>query len=183
MPPLTVLVATRPSTFPVKDGIYATPILPPPVAGPVAPPLDAPILPDPGPMIAPYVRGTGGTPFVVSSGIEKPFVALPFQPYPLRPVISPYSPPDPATDPTAQAIVNPNQPVPAQPPKPLPPGTKVVMPVPTGLQPAKLPVAPVTKEVPVPGPIQGTVAGFDLGQVPWWGWALVAIVGVRALLR
>lgn len=183
MPPLTALIATQPSGVPVKDGMFTVPILPPPVAGPVNPPLDAPILPDPGPMIAPYVRGTGGTPFVVSAGIEKPTVAVPFQPYPLRPVISPYEPPDPATDPMAQAIVNPNQAVPAQPPRPLPQGTKVIMPVPTGLQPVKRPVAPMTTEVPVPGPIQGTVAGFDLGQVPWWGWAIVAVVGVKLLVR
>lgn len=180
---LTVAVATL-RVQPVRDGTLAEPILATPQAVPVAPPLDAAILPSPVPYVSPYVRGTGGTPFVVSSGIEKPYVALPFQPYPLRPVISPYAPPETSGDQNAQQIVNPNQPVPAQPTKPLPPGTKVVMPVLTGQQPTKAPVPAGVEEVPTPGgPVRGTIAGFDLATIPWWGWAVVAVVGAKVLLR
>jgi hypothetical protein len=114
---------------------------------------------------------------VVTSGLNKPMI-IATQP---RPLVDPvlYETP-PATD---QQVFNPNQPVPAQLPRPLPPGTKVVMPVITGQQPAKLPVALGVDEVPVPGPIHGTVAGFDLSRVPTVGWVAAAALVFLVLRR
>lgn len=51
-----------------------------------------------------------------------------------------------------------------------------------GVQPSLPPSKPATggaiPEVSLPGPITGTVAGFELGRVPLWGWlAGVAVAG------
>jgi hypothetical protein len=199
MPPLTALVGTR---LAVPDGIYAEPVLIRPAPGPVSPPLVAAMPVEPVSTISPYVRGTGGTPFIVSSGLERPMIALPLMPF--RPTLSPYEPP-PATD---QAIVNPNTPVPPQQQKPAAkPGdvmgwwTNAV----TGSQvPGKASTPPdksagwtwkpsytVVVAPPklkpgveeVPTPLTKALGGFDVSKVPVWGWVAGAALLVLVLRR
>lgn len=65
---------------------------------------------------------------------------------------------------------------------PLRPGELQVMPVLKGQKPAVHPIAPTVEPVEQPGPIKGTIAGFDLQKVPFWAWlAVAAFVGSRLL--
>lgn len=76
----------------------------------------------------------------------------------------------------------PREPVPQYQVEPTLPGTKAVMPVPTGQQPAKVPVPAVVASVESPGPIKGTVAGYDLARVPLWAWLVgAAVIGSKVL--
>lgn len=69
---------------------------------------------------------------------------------------------------------------PNQPQLPGRPGDRQTMPVPTGQQPAKSDIPKAVQ--PVPGPITGNVAGFDLAKVPFWGWLIAAaFLGSRLL--
>lgn len=207
--PLTVPIGTRMAGDPELTRVLTYPgggIIPRPV--PVAPPLETAPPVDPITVPSPYQqRGEGTTPFIVSSGMERPFVAMPIRP--LIDVVSPYEPP-PASD---QQVFNPNAPVTAQPDRPSPKvgsvigywtrldfsGKVVEGPVQgpassppnrmTGWQWAAYISAPLNKPaVPagvdeVPTPKLPTVAGFDLNMVPWWGWLVAGVIGVRILLK
>lgn len=136
------------------------------------PPMD-PVIP-PNPVIAPpppyQHRGEGGTPF----GARPTLYIQPMRYgdeydarlYPLEPRVG-------AGD---GAVPRPRI-------LPMRPGEKEVMPVPTGQQPTKPPVPPVTPSVQPPGPITGTVAGFDLARVPLWAWLVAAALLGSRLLR
>ena len=167
---ISALYASQPLTTVVKDGANAAPILPVPDAGPVQPPLVAAppvnVVTDPSPY---QNRGEGTTPFTVSSGFQKPaIVAIPLPPA--------YSLPELYPAPNDPTIYSPITPVPSQLPKPLPDGTKVVMPVPKGQQPVRTPTEVTQPQVPVP-----SLASLNLSTVPWWGWAVAVIVLVKIL--
>lgn len=117
-------------------------------------------------------RGEGGTPF----GARPPAYVMP--PYILPPVrtydLEGYA--DQLPDNINKGAV------PDQPDLPGRPGKDQVMPVLTGQQPTKPAIAPAIESVQKPGPITGTVAGFDLARVPFWAWlATAAVVGSRLL--
>lgn len=165
-----------------------TPLPTPPIvprsAPAFVPPTD-PIIP-PNPLVAPaptyQFRGEGGTPFMA-----RPSVYL-----------YPFSLAEPSRDYTRDLSGYGDMPdrnkdaVEANPVRPGRPGEEQIMPVPTGLRPAKPMIAPAVQpvEAPVPapvsasggGPVTGIVAGFDLSRVPFWAWlAAAALLGSRLL--
>jgi len=171
--------------LPTQDGtIVASSTTAPAVVAPLIiatpppaymPPVELYIAPDPPEAPAPeyQFRGEGGTPF----GARPPAYVTPL--YILPPVqgydLEGYADQFPGSFGNKGAV-------PGQPLLPGRPGKDQVMPVLTGQQPTKPAVAPPVESVQRPGPITGTVAGFDLSRVPFWAWlAAAAVVGSRLL--
>ncbi len=141
------------------------------------PPTEA-VIP-PNPIVAPapdyQFRGEGGTPF----GVRPPLyitplvVTNPDERYNLD--VSGYGDNVPTERLAKPAIARPFI-------LPQRPGEDQIMPVPTGQQPMKPPVAPAVESVTKPGPIGGTIGGFDLSRIPFWAWlAGAALLGSRLL--
>lgn len=144
--------------------------LPTPASAPAYVPPTNPTIPQaPTQALSPegQTMGKGGTSF----GSVPPIYILP-------PVIR-YDTPEVGYD---VLPYRPREPVPQNPIEPTLPGTKAVMPVPVGQQPAKVPVPAVVASVETPGPITGSVAGYDLARVPLWAWLVgAAVVGSKVL--
>lgn len=144
-----------------------------PKAAPAYQPPTDPFIP-PNPIIAPAppgtFRGAGGTPFGSRPQLYiQPMVPPPDGVYDL----SGYDTNMPVRD---KGAVLPNPVVPGR------PGKDQIMPVLTGQQPTQSPIGTAVESVTKPGPITGTVAGFDLSRIPFWAWiAGAALLGSRLL--
>lgn len=174
------MVTTYPTTgtrllLPVKDGGALAPIPLPVISAPVYVPVGDPV--PPNPIIAPpppgQFRGEGGTSFIISAGGIQPPV--------YRPSIIPTYIPNTYDIPVTDAY-NPQDPAAPMIIAPAPGGTRANVPVPTVPPPAKPPVTGNPTPTEMPGPISGTVAGFDLTRIPLWAWlAGAALLGARLL--
>lgn len=171
-----MLAITRKVGTPYAPATTEAAVVVPPIVATAAPayvpPMD-PFIP-PNPVLAPTppgtFRGEGGTPF----GFRPVLYIQPMVPVVLDGGydLSGYSE---VPAPAKGAI-------PANPVRPGRPGKDQVMPVPTGQQPTKPAIAPAVQSVEQPGPITGTVAGFDLSRIPFWAWlAGAAFLGSRLL--
>ncbi len=169
------------------NGEFGETIIPDPPMTPAPAYVPAPIeIPDNPFMLPPdpdQHLGAGGTPFSDSSGASKP--VLYGDPYILpRPPIL-INDPFGSSDPLGYGVPastgdSPVAPAPSQASRP---GDKATMPVPTAFPITKVPVPPVVTSVQAPGPITGTVAGFDLARVPLWGWLVGAFVAFKLVTR
>lgn len=152
----TAKALTAPLPTPYNAPAYVAP------TNPIIPQAPTMALPPDG-----QTMGKGGTSF----GSVPPIYILP-------PVIR-YDTPDAGYD---ELPYRPPKVVPQPLVEPTLPGTKAVMPVPVGQQPAKVPVPAVVASVETPGPITGTVAGYDLARVPLWAWLVgAAVIGSKVL--
>jgi len=163
----TLLPETQLPTAPAP----VAPTITPTAAPAYQPPISYPIVS--APMIAPppseQFRGEGGTAFgAVPTLYNRPWVAT----FVDKELLYPYGPRDGDPD---GLVAGPQ----ILPPRP---GEEATMPVVEGQQPAKEEIPPTRESVQRPGPISGTVAGFDLSRVPLWAWLTVAVfIGVKVL--
>lgn len=174
------MITTFPTTgtrlaLPVKDGGAVAPIPLPVIGAPVYVPVGAPVPPNPIIALPPVnqFRGAGGTPFIVSAGGSQPPV--------YRPAIIPTYIPNAYDIPVVDTF-NPQDPAAPMIIAPAPDGTKSNILPPKVRPPAKPPVTGNPTPTVMPGPISGTVAGFDLTRIPLWAWlAGAALLGARLL--
>lgn len=153
----TAPVLVAPSITPTPAPTYVPPVSTPMALTPVAAP------PSPGSTL-----GTGGTPFSISSGLVR------LSPWLTRLTRLGGSTPYTGTMPTPVRPIAPETPS-----VPAPGGSGTVMPVPSVPRVPKPKLGDATEPVPTPsprGPVQGTVAGFDLSTVPLWAWLVAAAV-------